>query len=222
MKTGLIYPRYPVTAGVVVAGVLLMVGVGAILSLIVAPQSISPQDLWAALDVQRLGYSLKSAGVQASLSVFFSIVIAIPAAITVARRPTMVRDAGAGHGDQPGHGAAHHRSRHGVVGGLGAQWHGRQPLWVSLRGYEDLRDARGGVGAYDAECAAGDAGNDPVIECCASNKMAPCRPPPHDGVAKVSAYRMAGHPRRDPGAGQFDLYVVLYVLCLGVDVGRGA
>ena len=87
MKTGLIYPRYPVTAGVVVAGVLLMVGVGAILSLIFAPQSISPQDLWAALDVQRLVYSLKSAGVQASLSVFFSIVIAIPAAITVARRP---------------------------------------------------------------------------------------------------------------------------------------
>ena len=87
MKTGLIYPRYPVTAGVVVAGVLLMVGVGAILSLIFAPQSISPQDLWAALDVQRLVYNLKSAGVQASLSVFFSIFIAIPAAITVARRP---------------------------------------------------------------------------------------------------------------------------------------
>ena len=87
MKTGLIYPRYPVTAGVVVAGVLLMVGVGAILSLIFAPQSISPQYLWAALDVQRLVYSLKSAGVQASLSVFFSIFIAIPAAITVARRP---------------------------------------------------------------------------------------------------------------------------------------
>ena len=95
--TNLIYPRAPVTIGLVVAGGLLLFGIGAIASLIFAPTSIQPngnadQSILAALassvDRNRLFYSLKNAGVQASLSVFFSILIAIPAAITVSRRPT--------------------------------------------------------------------------------------------------------------------------------------
>lgn len=91
-----IYPRFPVTTGLVVAVLLLLFGVGAIASLVFAPTSIQPngsadQSMLAALagaiDQDRLFYSIKSAGVQASLSVFFSILIAIPAAITVSRRP---------------------------------------------------------------------------------------------------------------------------------------
>ena len=93
----LIYPRAPVTIGLTVAGVLLLFGIGAIASLIFAPTSIqtptsADQSILAVLassvDHDRLFYSLESAGVQASLSVFFSILIAIPAAITVSRRPT--------------------------------------------------------------------------------------------------------------------------------------
>ena len=72
--TNLIYPRAPVTIGLVVAGGLLLFGIGAIASLIFALTSIQPngnadQSILAALassvDRNRLFYSLKSAGVQA-------------------------------------------------------------------------------------------------------------------------------------------------------------
>ena len=91
-----IYPRQTVMTAMVVAVVLLLFGLGAIASLIVAPSTIqtnmtADQSLWSALigaiDRSRLLYSLKNAGLQASLSVIFSIIIAIPAAIAVARRP---------------------------------------------------------------------------------------------------------------------------------------
>ena len=101
-----IYPRLPVITGLVVAGILLLIGLGAILSLALTPSAnlsktgygfddffwdtIFWDAIFRSLDHGRLFYSLKNAGLQAALSVVFSILVAIPASIAVARRPHWV------------------------------------------------------------------------------------------------------------------------------------
>jgi thiamine transport system permease protein len=69
--------------GLLIAAGLLGLGVAAMLVLIWADQG---RPVFAALDSSRLIFSLKSAGIQALLSVLFSLVLAIPAAIALARR----------------------------------------------------------------------------------------------------------------------------------------
>lgn len=85
------YPRSPaipparlgVSLGLGVAGVLLALGLAAMLALIWADDGAP---VWAAIDTSRLLYSLKSASGQAALSVVMSLLFAIPAAIALARR----------------------------------------------------------------------------------------------------------------------------------------
>ena len=67
-------------AGLFVAALLLTIGIGAILVL-------NPTGGWAdAVDWDRVRYALKSAGFQAFLSAFCSLIIAVPASLAVARR----------------------------------------------------------------------------------------------------------------------------------------
>ena len=72
--------------GALVAVFLLLVGFGAIFALAVTPTA-SGQSLFDALDQNRVFYSLKSASLQAFMSSVFSILLAIPASLAVARRP---------------------------------------------------------------------------------------------------------------------------------------
>ncbi|MGB1057925.1 MAG: hypothetical protein ACPGZS_03545, partial [Candidatus Puniceispirillaceae bacterium] len=85
--TSLIYPRYRVITGLLVTGALMLMGIGAIISLAIAPMVGEPSaSLWAAIDSPRLLYSIKSAALQAALSVLGSICLAIPVSIAMARR----------------------------------------------------------------------------------------------------------------------------------------
>jgi thiamine transport system permease protein len=84
--TALSFPKYPVILGVVLAVILLMIGLGAMLALAVTPISQGIDSFFSSLDGDRVFYSIKSATIQASLSVFFSILIAVPASIAVSRR----------------------------------------------------------------------------------------------------------------------------------------
>ena len=84
--TALTFPKYPVILGVVLAVILLMIGLGAMLALAVTPISQGVGSFFSSLDGDRVFYSIKSATIQASLSVFFSILIAVPASIAVSRR----------------------------------------------------------------------------------------------------------------------------------------
>jgi thiamine transport system permease protein len=85
--TSLIYPRYRVITGLLVTGALMLMGIGAIISLAITPMVGEPSaSLWAAIDSPRLLYSIKSAALQAALSVLGSICLAIPVSIAMARR----------------------------------------------------------------------------------------------------------------------------------------
>ena len=85
--TSLIYPRYRVITGLLVTGALMLMGIGAIISLAITPMVGEPSaSLWAAIDSSRLLYSIKSAALQAALSVLGSICLAIPVSIAMARR----------------------------------------------------------------------------------------------------------------------------------------
>ncbi|MCE2517638.1 MAG: ABC transporter permease subunit [Alphaproteobacteria bacterium] len=77
------YPRTPALIGIMVAGVLLALGLAAMLVLIWADDG---RPVFAALELSRLVYSLKSASYQAALSVIMSLGVAIPASIALARR----------------------------------------------------------------------------------------------------------------------------------------
>lgn len=82
-----IYSRYPVISGVVVALFLLLIGIGAMLALAVTPLAGgAAAPLLDVINFDRLVYSIKSASLQASLSVVFSILLAIPISIVLARR----------------------------------------------------------------------------------------------------------------------------------------
>ena len=85
--TSLFYPRYRVITGLLVTVTLLLIGVGAILSLALTPLASGQQaTLFAAVDGPRVIYSVQSATIQAALSVLCSICLAIPISIATARR----------------------------------------------------------------------------------------------------------------------------------------
>jgi len=85
--TALIYPRYRVITGLLVTGALMLIGVGAIMSLALTPSAGGqPASLFAAVDSPRVIYSVQSAAIQAALSVLCSICLAIPVSIAMARR----------------------------------------------------------------------------------------------------------------------------------------
>ena len=74
-------------AGLLLAAGLLCLGLGAIIVLIKAdPNGSRVSVIFAAIDWHRVGYALRSAGFQAFLSAFCSLIIAIPASIAVVRR----------------------------------------------------------------------------------------------------------------------------------------
>ena len=86
--TSLFYPRYRVITGLLVTVTLLLIGVGAIISLALTPLAGGQQaTLFAAVDSPRVIYSVQSATLQAALSVLCSICLAIPISIAMARRP---------------------------------------------------------------------------------------------------------------------------------------
>ena len=86
--TSLIYPRYRVITGLLVTTALVLIGVGAIISLALTPLASGEQaSLFAAVDSPRVIYSVQSATIQAALSVLCSICLAIPVSIAMARRP---------------------------------------------------------------------------------------------------------------------------------------
>ena len=67
---------------------LVLIGVGAIISLALTPLASGEQaSLFAAVDSPRVIYSVQSATIQAALSVLCSICLAIPVSIAMARRP---------------------------------------------------------------------------------------------------------------------------------------
>jgi thiamine transport system permease protein len=80
------FPKVPVIIGVALAAALMMVGLGAILTLAITPISEGLGSFFTALDGDRVRYSIKNAGLQAIISVLFSIAIAIPASISLSRR----------------------------------------------------------------------------------------------------------------------------------------
>ena len=83
----MIYPRYRVTIGLLITGTLMLMGVGAILSLAITPLAGDPSaSLLAAIDSARVIYSIKNASLQAALSVLGSLCLAIPVSIAMARR----------------------------------------------------------------------------------------------------------------------------------------
>ena len=85
--TSLIYPRYRVITGLLVTVALMLIGLGAIMTLALTPLAGGqPVSLLAAVDSPRLIYSVQSASIQAALSVLFSICLAIPVSIAMARR----------------------------------------------------------------------------------------------------------------------------------------
>ena len=85
--TSIIYPRYRVIIGLLITGTLMLMGVGAILSLAITPLAGDPSaSLLAAIDSARVIYSIKNAALQAALSVLGSICLAIPVSIAMARR----------------------------------------------------------------------------------------------------------------------------------------
>jgi thiamine transport system permease protein len=83
----MIYPRYRVITGLLVTVALMLVGVGAIMSLALTPLAGGqPASLFAAVDSPRVIYSVQSATIQAALSALCSICLAIPVSIAIARR----------------------------------------------------------------------------------------------------------------------------------------
>ena len=83
----MIYPRYRVIIGLLITGTLMLMGVGAILSLAITPLAGDPSaSLLAAIDSARVIYSIKNASLQAALSVLGSLCLAIPVSIAMARR----------------------------------------------------------------------------------------------------------------------------------------
>lgn len=83
--TAVLYKSWPAITGVVVAGLLLAFGLFAIIALIGADDNASFLSIFTKLDHDRLFYSLRSAFGQALLSVFFSLLLAIPVAIALTR-----------------------------------------------------------------------------------------------------------------------------------------
>ena len=76
-------------AGLFCAAGLLSLGIGAMVTLGLAKTDVNGfwSSLFDSLDHDRVIYALKSASVQAGLSAFLSLIIAIPSAIAVSRRP---------------------------------------------------------------------------------------------------------------------------------------
>ena len=85
--TSLIYTPYGVITGLFVTGALMLMGLGAIITLATPTMAGDPTtSLLAVIDTSRVIYSIKNAALQAALSVLGSICLAIPVSIAMARR----------------------------------------------------------------------------------------------------------------------------------------
>ena len=117
--TSLIYPRYRVITGLLVTTALVLIGVGAIISLALTPLASGEQaSLFAAVDSPRVIYSVQSATIQAALSVLCSICLAYRYQLPW-HGGRIGRACPFDSVNEPGDGAANNSCGHGTFGGLG-------------------------------------------------------------------------------------------------------
>ena len=214
--TSLFYPRYRVITGLLVTVALLLIGVGAIVSLVLTPLAGGQQATYLQLLMARV-YLQRSKRYHTGGTL--CAVFDLPCHTVINCHGTAAALAGhvpAHFVNESGYGTANNSCGDGAVGGLGADWSVGADLFWCVRFYH-LRPAWCGVGAHDAECAIGSKGDDAVVTRGASGQMAVMRPFGHDIYTAVLSCRMARHLRRNPGLVQPYFSFMFYLIRASAD-----